>query len=127
MKVEIKFIDHADQRYDTAGDWFWNEQGTLLTLHISKTADPKTDFAVAVHELIEALACKLNGVLQSEVDHWDMVEAAEETDPGLNPGAPYHHEHMTADKCERIFVEAVDLDWDTHNATLDQLEFKANA
>lgn len=111
MNIVIEFIPHARQRYDTVGDWYYNGYG-ILCIKVSNDhtgyLDPKLQEAVALHELTEALLCAHAGVTQKMVDDfdfaWDPQDELQE-EPGENPGAPYHDQHMIADIVERIYIQ----------------------
>lgn len=117
--VLIEVIPHADQRYATCGDWLYD--GTRLVLRISRTADPRHQQLVAVHELIEALLCHRDGVTQADVDAFDMGPGATLADPGTSPDAPYHAQHMVATAIERVMASALGVEWDAYEAALDAL------
>ena len=104
--INIQFIPHKDQRYDTFGDWYYAAGGHL---HINVSSDQgHTDdeqFLVALHELIEVYLCKKRGISQEKVDQFDMnifpeqvrlglVE--EDSEPGNCYAAPYVREHRFA-------------------------------
>lgn len=120
MDIQIQFIPHGDQRYDTCGDWFFSASGDLV-IRVSQSGSDETDYAVAVHELSEALLCKLGGISQAEVDRWDMEQALPEEEPGANPAAPYHAEHCVAEAIERRFLEHTDVHWDEHEENINAL------
>lgn len=117
--VLIEFIPHADQRYATCGDWLYD--GARLVLRISRTADPRHQQLVAVHEMVEALLCHRDGVTQAAVDAFDMGPGAMLTDPGASPDAPYHAQHMVATAIERVMASALGVEWDAYEAALDAL------
>ena len=57
MNIHIETINHKDQRYDTAGDWFFDLSGDLY-IKVSDTTNWKYNALIALHELIEVLLCK---------------------------------------------------------------------
>jgi hypothetical protein len=119
-KIVIQIVEHKDQRYNTCGDWVLDTEGTL-NITVSKTEDPRSQWAVAYHELIEALLCTNRGITSQQVDDFDMDKGAEYDEPGRHPSAPYHREHIFATAAERRFIETLGIHWDEHEKTIDQL------
>jgi len=61
---------------------------------------------VAAHEMIEAYLALHAGVTQEAVDKFDGAYEAQrkpgdDSEPGDDPKAPYHREHVFATKIER--------------------------
>ena len=122
MKITIEFIDHTKQRYPTAGDWQFAPNGDLK-IRISETGDKRFNLCVAVHELVEAIVCDMDGINQSTVDKFDMDyedkrEDGDETEPGDSPKAPYFKQHFLATTLERQLAIALDVDWIEYEKTL---------
>ena len=115
-RIEIDFIDQSNQRYPTVGDWLYD--GDTLILKISRMPKPVWEQAIAVHELVEALLCNVNGVSQQAVDEFDMGPGADLDEPGFDRSAPYHREHCWADVVERAFVAASGESWATYDAAV---------
>ncbi|MDA8249424.1 MAG: hypothetical protein M0Z28_09605 [Rhodospirillales bacterium] len=117
--IRIEFIDHAAQRYPTAGDWFFD--GDVLVIRVSRTADERHQQLVAMHELAEALICVRDGVTAEAVDAFDMGPGATLADPGNSPDAPYHAQHMVATAIERVMASALGVEWGDYDAALEGL------
>jgi hypothetical protein len=107
QKIEIKFIPHENQRYDTAGDYFRNTDGDLM-VRVSKDKDWKREWGIMLHELFEV------GILMARDKELKSINAIDKFDkeylgfePGMNPHAPYHREHLLAAEAEELFYEAV--------------------
>ena len=60
MRIQIETVPHAQQRYETTGDWWWDPDDTLQ-MRVSALADWRHSVLIAVHELVEALLCKAQG------------------------------------------------------------------
>jgi hypothetical protein len=116
-EVSIKFIPQEDQRYDTCGDWTVNDGG-LLTVLVSKMPDNRHELLVAVHELVEALACLATGVTQQAVDDFDMGPGADLDEPGDCPAAPYHQQHVMATEIEMLLAAGMGVDWAGYDAAV---------
>lgn len=115
MKILIETIPHEQQRYTTVGDWYYEPDGTLR-IKVSTLSDWRREMLVAVHELVEVLTCKLDGVTQEEVDRFDMQferdrPEGNEDEPGDSPTAPYREQHCLATGIERILAARWGVDW----------------
>ncbi len=135
-RVVIELIDHKDQRYETAGDWYRSYEPANYRRYITKgkdectlnvrasrlTHDPENLFALAVayHELGEALACLANGIDEHAVDHFD-VNYKGKGEPGDSPHAPYARQHNFASACEAILIGAMGLSWGLYEKAIESL------
>ncbi len=124
--VNVLTIPHNLQRYDTLGDWF-TENG-VLHIHVSRLRDWRSELAIAVHELIEAVMCDQAGITAEMVDEFDFEfvwrqesgEIPPEAEPGAAPGCPYASQHAVATEVERLLVELLGLKWDPHEQTCQE-------
>lgn len=122
MIIEIKVVAHARQRYATCGDWFYRPDGSKLVLNVSRMRDRRSEIAIILHELAEALLCEHDGISQEAVDLFDMGPIGSALDePGDDPAAPYHQQHRAATRVERVMVESLGMTWDEHGAVVDAL------
>lgn len=112
MNITIKTIPHKEQRYDTAGDWFFDEAGDLH-LRVSAMGDWRYEALVALHEFAEVVLCKARNILQEEVDAFDF--AAGNYEPGDSPDSPYYREHFFATTVERLLAAELGVDWHTYD------------
>src|ERR1700729_1002662 len=73
--VLIRGIPHVDQRYDTCGDWCYQEMtgGTAFCINLTPLPSRREMFLVAIHELIEAFLCECAGVTEKQVDDFDKT------------------------------------------------------
>ena len=108
-EIRIKFIPQSQQRYDTCGDW--TIENNILTVLVSSMPDQRHQQLVAVHELAEALICNVDGVTQQAVDDFDMGPGADLDEPGNDPAAPYHSQHVVATEIEKRLAAAMHVDW----------------
>ena len=125
MRIIIETIPHAEQRYPTVGDWFYDADGALR-IKVSQMVDPRYCFLVALHELVEVQLCRERGITQDLVDRFDMQyestrPADDDSEPGDDPQAPYKREHCTATGIERILAAELNVDWKTYEATISAL------
>ena len=121
MRITIEIIRHEDQRYPTCGDWLWPNEHNLL-IRVSDMGDWRKEAAVAVHELVEAILCKADGVAEDAVDAFDMsAEGKMCEEPGDSPHAPYHRQHCFATGIERILIAALGVSWAEYDAAVEAL------
>ena len=123
--VTIRVIPHDQQRYPTAGDWHFKRNGDLL-ISVSKMSDPRYETLVAAHELIEAMLCRQAGVDERAVDAFDRSyeahrKAGDQSEPGDDPRAPYHRQHVAATKFERDLAALLGVEWDTYASAVEAL------
>lgn len=124
MKITIETIPHEQHRYTTVGDWYFDKNGDLV-IRVSKLSDEKLEMLIAVHELIEVLTCKYEGVTQEQVDKFDMEDFSYEDhpneEPGDDPNAPYKSQHCLATGIERLLAARWGVDWKTYEKELTDL------
>ena len=123
--INAMITPHQDQRYETIGDWWFSEDGTLQ-VRISDMVDKRYVFLVEQHEIQEALLCYWNGVEEDSVTQFDMEYEAkrqpgDNTEPGDQYEAPYHKYHQVATTCERLSASLINVDWDVYDHTMEQL------
>lgn len=128
-EINVKFINHSDQRYPTCGDWMFNEDKSTLTVLVSIMGDWRSEFAVAVHEAFEALACESVGITDEEVTAFDKQfeserekgEHGEDDEPGSDKRAPYLIQHEEATVIESLIAEFTGLRWREHEENVYRL------
>lgn len=101
-RVVIEAVTAAQMRlpYNTqgdGGDWFYDRDGDLRVRVIGADldADPET-FLYVLHELVEAVLCKREGVPQAAVDSFDRRMQGADGEPGDHPDCPYRSQHRRA-------------------------------
>lgn len=119
LKLEIRTMAHNTQRYDTAGDYFGVPGGTTF-FRISDLGNEDMEFMVAIHELIEAHLCKKRGIKFEDIDKFDMANPLLE-DPGSDPKAPYHKEHLFALYIERLLSKELGVNWKKYEKRLAEV------
>lgn len=107
------------------GDWQWTEGGDL-SIRVSEMGDWRYNAAVAVHELVEVLLCKQDGVTEASVDAFDMAyeKARPEGDlsePGDDPACPCAKQHCFATAVERMLIAALGVSWKEYEAKVESL------
>lgn len=81
---------------------------------------------VAVHELVELLICRWNGVTGAAVDEFDITfeknrACCDFSEPGDDPKAPYRFEHCIATGVERILAAVLGVSWKKYEAKIESL------
>src|SRR5690349_1815329 len=107
LAIVLKVIPHAGQRYDTVGDWRW--RGKTLEIRVSRevgATNPDFVTLVFVHEAIEAILCRRDGITAAQVDAFDMSYKGT-GEPGDDQAAPYHRAHQTAERIEHQLAAAL--------------------
>lgn len=109
MRTIIETIPHNEQRYDTCGDWLFNEKGDLH-IKVSDMSSEDFNFFVGLHEMIEAYFCKVEGIKEEDVTAFDkhfedmrvaFPDLVGEMEPGDHENAPYNKQHLIASRIER--------------------------
>jgi hypothetical protein len=128
LKINVQTIPHDEHRYPTSGDYWEDEEGTLQ-VRISEVGDRRYEFLVAMHELIEFELCRLRGIGEPVITAFDVQFEREidervrdpDEEPGDDPSAPYHREHVFATKLERMLADEMGVDWDEYEDSLGEL------
>jgi len=133
MRVVIDSVPHAEQRYNTVGDWAWeDEEGAIviggsamgvLHIRVSDMNNWRMEMAVAIHELTEALLCHAHNIKQVDVDNFDM--GTNDPEPGEHPAAPYRREHRAASVPEMFLLEALDVDLREYDEACERVSGRA--
>ncbi|HAJ79606.1 MAG TPA: hypothetical protein DCO75_07525 [Fibrobacteres bacterium] len=129
IDVNIKTIPHQDQRYDTAGDYIIGaisgdgHTRAIELIYVSEIGNHDYEFLVAVHELIEWYLTERRGIKETDIMAFD-VDHPDLDDPGNDPAAPYHREHMFATEIEKMLCAEMGLDWNVYYKAFDGLEYK---
>ncbi len=118
MNIQIKTIPYSKMRYETCGDWWWDKIGSLQ-VRVSDMRNWKYELLVAFHEIIETYLCKDRGIPEREVTRFDIESGLD--DPGRSKKAPYHREHMFAEKLEKLFAKELGVDWNKYDKSVMEL------
>ncbi len=123
-EIHAKVIPHGQQKYNTCGDWRFDEYGSLQ-VRISDLGDPKKNWCVMVHEMQETMLCYFDGVTQDVVDKFDIPFSKDpdkvDLEPGDDPSAPYGNQHCIATSVERMNVALLGLNWTEYEASMDDV------
>lgn len=125
MQIEFKTIRHDKQRYPTVGDYF--KVGKYIwKFFVSKMNNEDYEFLVFLHELVEWKLTQKRGISEESITAFDTEFEKNRPDgnleePGHDPKAPYHREHVFAEKIERAMAEELGVDWDTYDKVVNDL------
>ncbi len=114
ISIDVETVDHGEQRYETCGDW--ENYDNHFIIRVSDCDNWRYEALVAVHEIVEALICKSNGITQEVVDEYDMNE---DGDAEL-PECPYHDEHAIASAVERLLAVSLGVNWSEYEKALPE-------
>jgi hypothetical protein len=125
MNITMKVIPHNEHRYETVGDWWFDEDGSLQ-IRVSDMGNEDYAILVAVHELIEVLLCKKRGITDEAVSAFDTAfeDARVEgntDEPGDDPKSPYRAEHLFATGIEKLLAAELGVDWKTYDEAVNAL------
>lgn len=104
LEIEIETVSQDEQRYNALGDWVFDYSDLFkvrLTINVTNLGNWYYEALIALHELVEAMMCAANGVSQEDVDNFD-TNFKGKGEPGDDPSAPYHKQHMIANVVERL-------------------------
>jgi hypothetical protein len=130
MNVRILSVPFDALPYPTAGDWRY-ENGELV-IRVAQLGNEKFEALLAIHELIEALACGFEGITPLDVDRFDFAFEARctkgklptgEDDPGSEPDAPYNRQHRLASGIEEILASVWGVNWKAYEKAIDDLPY----
>ena len=123
-RLLFQTVLHAQQRYDTVGDY--QEAHGFISFTISDMGNWQYEALVSVHELIEKILVNARGIKDADIDAFDMAfeqnrDPGDESEPGWYLQAPYHREHVFAEKVERLLAEELGVDWEDYDRTVMEL------
>lgn len=125
MNITLKSIPHDQQRYETAGDWKINPDGSI-EINVSDMGNEDYNFLVALHELVEVWLCQKRGIKDEDVTKFDIAfeESRGKNDngePGDEPDAPYQNEHLIATGVEKIVAASIGVKWKEYDDAVNAL------
>ncbi len=118
--IEVKTIPQNQHRYPTLGDYVGHER--LRFIQVSDMGNAKYEFLVAMHELIEQALCFSRGISEDSVTQFDIAfeKSGKAGEPGDDPQAPYHKEHVYATAIEYSLCKELGLDITAYDRFLNE-------
>jgi len=124
MKGSFKTIPHNKQRYDTAGDYFLKKNGSRK-FFISELGNEDYNFLILIHEMIEFHLTEKRGIEEPYIAKFDMeYKGGFPDNPGDDPNAPYHREHIFAEYIESLVAKELGVDMDDYNKSFEKLQWE---
>ena len=121
METWIKSISMKEmvKRYgvNTAGD-YWRPTPDLLNIRVIGLNNSDYEFLIAIHEMIEEYICTKRGIKETDIQKFD--QQCEDDEPGDNPSAPYHKEHVFAECLERLLALELGVNWEEYGNAIDK-------
>lgn len=120
MTLNIKIITkpHENQRYDTIGD-YWTDENGKDHIVVSDMGDWRYEFIIAVHELVEFFICKYKEIPEENIIAHDLKSLSD--DPGFDSNAPYREQHHFATGIEMLVAKELGIDWNEYCKAIDRL------
>ncbi len=118
--IEVKTIPQNQHRYPTLGDYVGHER--LRFIQVSDMGNAKYEFLVAMHELIEQGLCLARGISEDSITQFDIAfeKSGKPGEPGDDPQAPYHKEHVYATAIEYSLCKELGLDITAYERFLNE-------
>lgn len=116
--------------YPDIGSYKMNGDNSPAFIGCADTGNDISNFAVLVHEQIEAMWCWLNGVQEKDVSEFDtkfftdqlLGLIPEDAEPGYHKGCPYAAGHFMAEQVERFVLERFGMMWSAHEENCKNAE-----
>lgn len=118
-------IPHRLQAYPTVGNWQFTSGGVPV-IFVSNLGNETQELLIAIHELVEVVKCKADGVSQEAVDKFDIAyeknrKEGDLSEPGDDPRAPYYKQHQAAMAVERLCAVLWEVDWETYAKRVEEM------
>jgi hypothetical protein len=120
MRIQIETVPHAQQRYETTGDWWWDPDDTLQmrVSALAELAPRRTDRCSRARggAALQGSRCVYGSGRRVRHGSGERIGW-----PGDDPRAPYHREHEFAGCVERLLAHELGIDWNDYEDALDAL------
>jgi len=125
MKIIIEIIPHENQRYETCGDYFIDDNGDIQ-IRVSDFGTELENIMVGTHELIEFALLRHRGVTDKDIDKFDLAfeereDKGEFEEPGFAADSPYIAEHTLATSVELQMCALAGINWNEYSAKIEKL------
>jgi len=123
-KIIVEIVPLEEQRYETLGDYYY--ENDILHFKITDTGNDTYNKAILVHELVEELLTKHNGINEEDILKFDLWVADEvengrypvDAEPGEHPQSPYKKEHIFSENVERQIMNFLNIDFKEYDKTV---------
>ena len=117
-KIIVEFIEQKDQRYPTVGDYF--DTDDAIHFKITRMSTQMFSVAILLHEIHEYFRLAEDGISVEEIDKFD-IDHPELEEPGDDPRAPYHKQHLESSVIERASIAMSGRLWSEYEKEIDSL------
>lgn len=125
MRIVIETKPFNEMRYETQGDYFYDEKGDLQ-IQIAESGNDDFNFLVMMHELTEEKLTRKNGKKEEDIlkfDLWvedevDKGNYPEYAQPGDHPLCIYRDEHRFSENIERILAYELGYNFEDYDKEL---------
>lgn len=121
--LSLKTGDIKDHRYASIDDYFdpiiHNEDALIFRTTVGNMGNTDYEFLVFIHAITEQYLCYKHKVKDAEITKFDM-DNPQLDDPGNDPKAPYHLEHMVANDIEATLSVALGVDWKKYEDAIEK-------
>ncbi len=126
LEIHFKVIPSSEQRYETCGDYFQDENG-VWQFRVSRMGNLFYEILVLIHELVEWAMCTSLGITEHEITKFDLKFEKERAagkhgrsdEPGDDSHAPYYWQHQCATKVERLAAEMFKVKWSVYSSAVE--------
>lgn len=143
MLIDYEVVPYDQMRYETIGDYWYGVREIAdakggeprmvptLFIRVAKMSDSRYEWLVFIHEMIELTLARIAGIEEPVIKLWDEnyeyarevrsaaacgCEVTEDSEPGEDPHAPYHKQHVLAEICERTVAFFLGVSWVAYTA-----------
>jgi hypothetical protein len=115
MNFHGQTMPKAMIRAGQIGDWRHGLNSVVA--YSAEIGDERSEFLIAMHELVEGYLCREANITDFEVTEFDLAHPKAD-EPGDLRAAPYHKQHVVAMKVEKILGKALGVKWRDHEARI---------
>ena len=119
MKINIETIPQNQHRYDTCGDYWYDEAG-VLQVRVTDMGNEIYEKMVIIHELCEEAMTKHLGITEQQISDFDLAyeakrEEGDLSEPGFDKNAPYLREHTISTAVEMLMCAHLGISWNDYD------------
>ena len=114
--------DIKEHRYKSIDDWTDpsdTPDGLVFSTQTADMGNMDYNFLILIHALVEQYLCHKHKIKDEVVTKFDM-DHSQLDNPGENPKAPYHKEHLIANDVEAMLSVALKVDWTKYEEAIDK-------
>lgn len=116
--------------YPDIGSYRMNADNSPAFIGCADTGNDISNFAILIHEAVEAMWVWLHGVREEEIRAFDQDffaaqdkgEEPQNAEPGYAKGCPYGEGHFMAEQVERFVLERFGVMWAQHEANCERVD-----